>query len=779
MSILLFQLILVIPQCVVTSGINSTKTNAHQNITYPTVTSQTASTDPNTVSQVAMQTTHSTGTSKTVHTDRRYTVSPVHVQSLQNKISSDGNTGNQITNKPYNEVSRGEYTSWLTDTKATFTNQVKRIPKTEPFEKATSSPDTDVDETKVTHAKVLLGNYDGVVTQNTELPQRVTTSAGYKTNTDELSTHQATESNLFHRSVQHTKAAGLIHGPESDSLLTKVEYTSTTNHGVTINRTYNESTRRDSKTSEHPENMQTSTEMTINTTVIEDQTSTEMMINTTVIEDQTSTEMTINTTVIEDQTSTEMTINTTVIEDQTSTEMTINTTVIEDQTSTEMTINTTVIEDQTSTEMTINTTVIEDQTSTEMTINTTVIEDQTSTEMMINTTVIEDQTATEMMINTTVIEDQTSTEMTINTTVIEDQTATEMTINTTVIEDQTSTEMTINTTVIEDQTSTEMMINTTVIEDQTATEMMINTTVIEDQVESTESVLHVKNTTTSIVKEGSDSSEEIKELESRRRTRLIEVIERMNDTNLFDGSHLERFDWNELSTDELAAVLSSLKTLKDSTKDKGKTLSTENLSNVEVISMDKLMVVVSTISAALILFIVIMCIIYCRKGKPENEPQNESMKSDILQLRKTSISSEVSNGKVNSDTFMGIPPNNDIWRELQALPPTDSSVVPENKGLEIAKFWLRIGWLIDWMVFYAAFNSISVISRRQLTLFLPFLGFTSTRIGPWSVLPKDTPTKKKHSGPSAARTQGPWITSQTIYHWATQDPFDLEDDQNG
>ena len=26
--------------------------------------------------------------------------------------------------------------------------------------------------------------------------------------------------------------------------------------------------------------------------------------------------------------------------------------------------------------------------------------------------------------------------------------------------------------------------------------------------------------------------------------------------------------------------------------------------------------------------------------------------------------------------------------------------------------------LIDWMVFYAAFNSISVISRRQLTLFM-------------------------------------------------------------
>ena len=33
------------------------------------------------------------------------------------------------------------------------------------------------------------------------------------------------------------------------------------------------------------------------------------------------------------------------------------------------------------------------------------------------------------------------------------------------------------------------------------------------------------------------------------------------------------------------------------------------------------------------------------------------------------------------------------------------------------QIWLN-DWLIDWMVFYAAFNSISVISRRQLTLFM-------------------------------------------------------------
>ena len=51
--------------------------------------------------------------------------------------------------------------------------------------------------------------------------------------------------------------------------------------------------------------------------------------------------------------------------------------------------------------------------------------------------------------------------------------------------------------------------------------------------------------------------------------------------------------------------------------------------------------------------------------------------------------------------------------------------------------------LIDRMVFYAVFNSISVISRQQLTLFMSFLDFTSTRLGLCSVLPKDTPTEKK------------------------------------
>ena len=36
------------------------------------------------------------------------------------------------------------------------------------------------------------------------------------------------------------------------------------------------------------------------------------------------------------------------------------------------------------------------------------------------------------------------------------------------------------------------------------------------------------------------------------------------------------------------------------------------------------------------------------------------------------------------------------------------------------QYTVQFAWLIDLMVFYATFNSISVISRQQLTLFLGF-----------------------------------------------------------
>ena len=45
------------------------------------------------------------------------------------------------------------------------------------------------------------------------------------------------------------------------------------------------------------------------------------------------------------------------------------------------------------------------------------------------------------------------------------------------------------------------------------------------------------------------------------------------------------------------------------------------------------------------------------------------------------------------------------------------------------------------MVFYATFNSISVISRQQFTLFISYLGFTSTRLGSEVSCPRTLPRK--------------------------------------
>ena len=55
------------------------------------------------------------------------------------------------------------------------------------------------------------------------------------------------------------------------------------------------------------------------------------------------------------------------------------------------------------------------------------------------------------------------------------------------------------------------------------------------------------------------------------------------------------------------------------------------------------------------------------------------------------------------------------------------------------------------MVFYAAFTSISVVYRRQLTSFLTFLDFASTRLGSEVSCPRAVPQKPRES--SAARTQ--------------------------
>ena len=83
--------------------------------------------------------------------------------------------------------------------------------------------------------------------------------------------------------------------------------------------------------------------------------------------------------------------------------------------------------------------------------------------------------------------------------------------------------------------------------------------------------------------------------------------------------------------------------------------------------------------------------------------------------------------------------------------------------------WCRITKTVDWMVFYATFNSISVISRQQFTLFTS--SWVSPVLGRGSEVscPRTLPWKKPRRS-SAARTQDPWIMSQTLYHWAMKGP---------
>ena len=67
------------------------------------------------------------------------------------------------------------------------------------------------------------------------------------------------------------------------------------------------------------------------------------------------------------------------------------------------------------------------------------------------------------------------------------------------------------------------------------------------------------------------------------------------------------------------------------------------------------------------------------------------------------------------------------------------------------------------------FTSLSTVFQSYHSV-ISLLGFINTRLGLWSVWPKDTRTRNP-KGSSATRTQDPGITSQTLYHWASRDPI--------
>ena len=90
------------------------------------------------------------------------------------------------------------------------------------------------------------------------------------------------------------------------------------------------------------------------------------------------------------------------------------------------------------------------------------------------------------------------------------------------------------------------------------------------------------------------------------------------------------------------------------------------------------------------------------------------------------------------------------------------------EGSSILKAFQPKSWLIDWIVFYAAFNSISFMSRPQLTLFM--LSWVSPVLG-WALkcLAQGHSHEKTQriqcgSNPVKHSTTGPRWSSQVLEH---------------
>ena len=74
-------------------------------------------------------------------------------------------------------------------------------------------------------------------------------------------------------------------------------------------------------------------------------------------------------------------------------------------------------------------------------------------------------------------------------------------------------------------------------------------------------------------------------------------------------------------------------------------------------------------------------------------------------------------------------------------------------------FFVYLFVCIDWFDSLCPIINFSVIKERV------FLGWTSTKLGLMFLL-KDTTQGTQRSDTSEARTRGPWVSSQSLYHWA-------------
>lgn len=105
------------------------------------------------------------------------------------------------------------------------------------------------------------------------------------------------------------------------------------------------------------------------------------------------------------------------------------------------------------------------------------------------------------------------------------------------------------------------------------------------------------------------------------------------------------------------------------------------------LSTQKLIIVVSVVSGTLVFFSVAITLCYfCRQSgegdiSEKTESSLECVVANVGDGKKAIPTVNVVSADDDLNIFMGIPTNNDIWRELQALPNTASSVFSESDKL--------------------------------------------------------------------------------------------------
>lgn len=162
------------------------------------------------------------------------------------------------------------------------------------------------------------------------------------------------------------------------------------------------------------------------------------------------------------------------------------------------------------------------------------------------------------------------------------------------------------------------------------------------------------------------------------------------------GSEPMDFNPDSMPPKEFIEWLNSIYPDKNATN--GNSETNTNIIDTSIITTQKLIIVISTICGTFVLFVVILIIVSCCRRK--HNVRSDSEKSDFSVTSGVSAVSGVSGVSTGStistipenhevrfsdtgkngysrDLFMGIPANNKIWKDLEQLPPTAPSVMPE------------------------------------------------------------------------------------------------------